>query len=86
MSATLKKGYVTVQKPDILELRPETILPAGWKLNKLSNRQERQIYYDTFEWQAFEKGIVIIKKKNTLYQKQEKARRNFHNCFSAFDK
>jgi CHAD domain-containing protein len=67
MSAIQKKVYFKVQKPDTWELLPVDTFPAGWRFKELSSRQERQFFYDTFEWQAFEKEAVIVKKKNTLY-------------------
>jgi CHAD domain-containing protein len=42
-------------------------LSPGWKLNALDSSNERREFYDTFEWQAFEKGIIIVKKKKTLF-------------------
>ncbi|MEI6757248.1 MAG: CHAD domain-containing protein [Chlorobium sp.] len=45
---------------------PENPLPPGWRCEKLSMHKERRVFYDTFSWQVFEKGVVMVKKKNTL--------------------
>ncbi len=53
-----------------VESLPENILDSfskGWRLQALGSSKERREFYDTFEWQAFEKGIVIVKKKRTLF-------------------
>ncbi|MFZ4525387.1 MAG: CHAD domain-containing protein [Chlorobium sp.] len=53
-----------------VESLPENILnvlSSGWSLKALGSSNERREFYDTFEWQAFEKGIIIVKKKKTLF-------------------
>ncbi len=45
----------------------ENVLPAGWQLKINTSRKERREYYDTFEWQAFDKGMSIVKKRRTLF-------------------
>jgi CHAD domain-containing protein len=67
MSATPKTVYVNFQHPDPERQLQERVLSAGWQLKELSSIQEREVYYDTFEWQAYEKGVVIVKKKRTLF-------------------
>ena len=51
------------------ETLPESIqhsLPVEWRLTQCSSLQERRYFYDSFQWQAFDKGVVILKKKNLL--------------------
>ena len=48
-------------------LLPGNALPAGWHLQVHTSRKERREFYDTFEWQAFEKGVAIVKKRRTLF-------------------
>ncbi len=43
------------------------IFPEGWRLKALGSSKERREFYDTFEWQAFQKGIIIVKEKRTLF-------------------
>ena len=62
--------YFKLSTTASVELLPENILnflSLGWKLKALGSSNERREYYDTFEWQAFEKGIIIVKKKRTLF-------------------
>ncbi len=49
------------------EWLPEYVLAAGWQLKVAASRKERREFYDTFERQAFENGVVIIKKERTLF-------------------
>lgn len=48
-------------------LLPGNALPAGWHLQVHTSRKERREFYDTFEWQAFEKGVAIVKKGGKLF-------------------
>ncbi len=50
-----------------LEELSEKIILTGFKLKTVSSSKEQREYYDTFEWQAFEKKVAIIKKKGTLF-------------------
>lgn len=42
------------------------MLPAGWIIRPLSEVVEKNHYYDTFEWQAYQKGIAVIARGDTL--------------------
>ncbi len=69
MHDTPKTIYFRLNRADLLESLPKKILPFlpfGWKLKTLSLTKERQDFYDTFEWQAFSRGVVIIKTKRVL--------------------
>jgi CHAD domain-containing protein len=44
----------------------EKALLSGWQLNPLSSKKDRLDFYDTFEWNAFEKEVVIVKNKKNL--------------------
>jgi CHAD domain-containing protein len=41
-------------------------LPAGWSIGKSSTRRERTLFYDTFEEEAFQHGILIMRRKGVL--------------------
>jgi CHAD domain-containing protein len=41
-------------------------LPSGWSLKKISSSRERQVFYDTFEEQAFHKGLIVLRKKGNI--------------------
>lgn len=41
-------------------------LPSGWSLKKISSSRERQVFYDTFEEQAYYMGLVVVRKKGTI--------------------
>jgi len=63
MHSTPKTVYFTSSTG----LLPGNALPDGWQLKAHAPRKERREFYDTFEWQAFEKGVAIIKKRRTLF-------------------
>ena len=67
MHNTLKTVYLRLNQAASNESQPEHILPSGWQFKTRSSWKERREFYDTFEWQAFEKGVTIIKKKRTLF-------------------
>ena len=70
MRSIPKTVYFKLNGAASVEALPENILnyfPAGWRLKSLGSSKERREFYDTFEWQAFEKGIIIDKKKRTLF-------------------
>jgi len=66
MSDRPTASYFSVPQPLSADPVPEGTLPAGWSLKPLLSRKERQSFYDTFEWQAFEKGFAVIRKKHNL--------------------
>ncbi len=63
MHSTPKTVYFTSSTG----LLPGNALPAGWQLQAHTSRKERREFYDTFEWQAFEKGVAIVEKSKTLF-------------------
>jgi CHAD domain-containing protein len=67
MHAGPKMLYIRLNQATSGEWLHEKILPSGWRVEVRSSCKERRVFYDTFEWQAFEKGAVIIKKKRTLF-------------------
>ncbi|MBV5303574.1 MAG: CHAD domain-containing protein, partial [Chlorobium sp.] len=50
-----------------LEALTERIVLTGFKLEVVSSSTERREFYDTFEWQAFGKRLVIVKKQKALF-------------------
>lgn len=48
-------------------LHQEKMHAAGWQLVQCSSRQAESVYYDTFDWLAFENGMAVIKKEGSLY-------------------
>jgi CHAD domain-containing protein len=89
MLSTPKTVYLRFVQATSSESLPEQILSSGWQLKACSSWKERREFYDTFEWQAFEKGVAIIKKKNTLFLAdlntgQEKASLPFPGTPSSF--
>ncbi len=67
MHTTSKTVYFRLNQADANDLLPENALPSGWQLKAHASRKERRDYYDTFEWQAFEKEVAIVKKRRTLF-------------------
>ena len=67
MHTTPKTVYFRLNQADSTELLPGNILPSGWQLKAHTSSKERREFYDTFEWQAFEKGVAIVKKRRTLF-------------------
>ncbi|TLU82361.1 MAG: CHAD domain-containing protein [Chlorobium sp.] len=64
-----KTVYFKLDGTVALETLPESIqhsLPVEWSLKQCSSLEERRYFYDTFQWQAFDKETVIVKKKNLL--------------------
>ncbi len=69
MSATTKTVYFKLSHAASVESLPENILqylPAEWRLKALALSKERRDFYDTFEWQAFDRDIVIVKNKKNI--------------------
>ena len=62
-----KTVYFRLNQADSTESLVESALFSGWKLKAYASRVERREFYDTFEWQAFEKGVAIVKKRRTLF-------------------
>ncbi|NTV17489.1 MAG: CHAD domain-containing protein [Chlorobiaceae bacterium] len=67
MHTTHKMLFIKLNQAASREWLPENIFPPGLQLKTLSSWKERREFYDTFEWQAFEKGFVIVKKKKKLF-------------------
>ena len=70
MRSIPKTVYFKITGAASVESLPENILnflSSGWRLKALGASKERREFYDTFEWQAFEKGIIIVNKKRTLF-------------------
>ena len=67
MHTTRKTVYLRLNQATSGKSLPEHILPSGWQLKTCLSRKERHEFYDTFEWQAFDKGLVVVKKKRTLF-------------------
>ena len=63
---TTKTKYFTVTPSEDSELVLQKVLLPGWQLNALSSTREQLDFYDTFEWNAYEKKVAIIKKKASL--------------------
>ena len=63
---TTKTKYFTVTPSEDSELVLQKVLLPGWQLNALSSTREHLDFYDTFEWNAYEKKVAIIKKKASL--------------------
>ena len=66
MYITTKTLFFTLKSPDDYKVILEKVIPSEWQLNALSSTREQLDFYDTFEWTAFEKKVVIIKKKASL--------------------
>jgi CHAD domain-containing protein len=89
MHTTPKTVYLVLNQATSGESLQEKFLPSGWQIKVRSSWKERREFYDTFEWQAFEKGIAVIKKKRTLFLAdlntgQEKASLPFPRSPSSF--
>ncbi|NTW70152.1 MAG: CHAD domain-containing protein [Chlorobiaceae bacterium] len=67
MDATPKKIIITPGHLLHTWPTPEQMNAAGWKLVQLSSRQEERVFYDTFDWLAFEKAFAVIKQKRSLH-------------------
>ncbi len=67
MLSTPKTVYLKLVQAASSESLPEQILSSGWQLKAISSWKERREFYDTMEWQAFEKEVVIVKKKRALF-------------------
>jgi len=63
---TTKTIYLTVTPPEDSGLLFEKLLHSGWRLKALSATKEQHDFYDTFEWNAFEKDVVIVKSKKSI--------------------
>jgi CHAD domain-containing protein len=63
---TTKTIYLTVTPPEESGLVIEKFLHSGWRLKALSSIKEQFDFYDTFEWNAFEKKVAIVKTNKSL--------------------
>ena len=66
MIALHKTLYFKAIPVQSIELFPKLFLNSICRISYLSHRKEQLSFYDTFEWQAFEDGFAVIKKKNNL--------------------
>jgi len=66
MRTTPKTAYFKLNQAAFPEPYQEQIPAGSWKINALSSGKELREFYDTFEWQAFEKKLVIVKKKGRV--------------------
>ncbi|NTU92916.1 MAG: CHAD domain-containing protein [Chlorobiaceae bacterium] len=48
------------------EPTPGSTLPGEWNLVPISSRNERHSFYDTFENHAFQKGMLVVRRKGHL--------------------
>ncbi len=62
-----KTVYFRLNQADSTESLAESARFSSWQLKAYASRIERREFYDTFEWQAFEKGVAIVKKRRTLF-------------------
>ena len=70
MSTLPETLFFSVKGEASPDLYPGNNLPSGWSLKQLSSRRERQIFYDTFEDQAFQKGFAVTRNRGTLQLKE----------------
>ncbi|MGB7511802.1 MAG: CHAD domain-containing protein [Pelodictyon phaeoclathratiforme] len=66
MHTTPRTVYLILNQSAGSELLPENFLPSGWSIRAGLSRKEVREFYDTFEWQAFNEGIAVVKKRRTL--------------------
>ncbi len=66
MSNAPESLYFRVSGDDPLDQTVGHNLPDGWKIAKISTRRERQIFYDTFEEEAFRNGFAVVRRKAKL--------------------
>ena len=63
---TTKTIYLTVTPPEDTGLLFEKVLHSGWRLKALSATREHFDFFDTFEWNALDKEVVIVKTKKSI--------------------
>ncbi len=66
MTAIPDTIYFRVIEQEHPDTGPGKNLPEGWGLEVLFSRRERQIFYDTFESQAYHNGLLIVRSKAHL--------------------
>jgi CHAD domain-containing protein len=62
-----KTQYFQVQGLQPSGLLQEDICSPEFRLSPVDSRHEKQVFYDTFDWHAFEKNFAVVKKKNALF-------------------
>jgi CHAD domain-containing protein len=67
MRTSSKTVYLRLNPAVSTESLAENALFSGWQLKAYAFRKERREFYDTFEWQAFENEVAIVKKRRTLF-------------------
>ena len=63
---TTKTIYLTAAPPAEPGLLFEKVLQSGWQLKALSATREQLDFFDTFEWNAFQQEVVIVKTKKSI--------------------
>ena len=66
MCAVSDTLYFRVLETSSHEADPGTNLPEGWRLDRISSRKERQAFYDTFENQAYQKELLVVRKNGHI--------------------
>jgi CHAD domain-containing protein len=66
MSDTPDTLYLRINGEEPLVQAVGQNLPAGWRVGKSSTRRERLVFYDTFEEEAFRKGLAVMRRKGVL--------------------
>lgn len=61
-----KTRYFQVHGLQASGLMQEDICSPEFRLTPVSSKHERQVFYDTFDWHAFEKNVAVVKKKNAV--------------------
>jgi CHAD domain-containing protein len=67
MSTAPQTVYFKVNQQALSGPLAENMLPSGYRIEALGSKRETRVIYETFEWNAFEKGIVVEKRKRVLY-------------------
>ncbi|NTU68303.1 MAG: CHAD domain-containing protein [Chlorobiaceae bacterium] len=66
MHRSIDTLYFRVMEPDSPAVPNKDNLPDEWKLEMTASRTERQTFYDTFENQAWQKGLLVVRKKGSI--------------------
>jgi CHAD domain-containing protein len=66
MSSLPETLFFKVSGKSAPDLHPGDNLPPGWSLKQLSSHREKQVFYDTFEDQAFQKGLAVMRNRGKL--------------------
>jgi len=58
--------YYRLHQSASFEALYETIRVSGLRIAALTASKEQKVLYDTFEWQAYAKGVAVVKKQRIL--------------------